>query len=194
VAGTLILALLIAGLALFLAPHLAPVLPPLRLALVSRAGDRGYRLAFSLASAAGLLMIVLGYAYADRGPQLFAPLAAARALAPYVMVLVFILLASSHTPSHLRATVKHPMLLGILLWSAVHLGANGDLRGTVLFGAFFAYAVVDLASVVQRGAVASFEPRVRADLVSVIAGIVAALLVMTFHRVLFGVPVVPFGS
>jgi len=184
---------LVAGLALFFAPHLVPVVPSLRAALSSRAGDRGYRLAFTLVSAAGLLVIVLGYAYAERGTQLFAPVAAARAMAPYAMTLAFILLASSHAPSHLRAAVKHPMLIGILIWSTVHLLANGDLRGTLLFGAFLAYAVIDLISVVQRGAVATFVPRARADVTSIIAGCVVALLVMTFHRVLFGVSAVPFG-
>jgi uncharacterized membrane protein len=185
--------LLAAGLAVFFAPHVVPAVPPLRAALFSRLGDKGYRIAFSLVSAVGLVVIVVGYAYADKGQQLFAPLPAARAVAPYAMALAFVLFASSHAPSHLRAAVKHPMLLGILLWAAVHLLANGDLRGTVLFGAFLAYAVIDLASVVQRGAVASFVPRARADLISVVAGIVVALLVMTFHRVLFGPGVVPFG-
>lgn len=185
--------ILVAGLALFFALHLVPAVPPLRAALVSRAGDRGYRLAFSLVSAAGLLMIVLGYAYAERGAQLFAPAAAARAIAPYAMTLAFILLASSHAPSHLRAAVKHPMLTGILIWSTVHLLANGDVRGTLLFGAFLAYALIDLVSVVQRGAVATFVPRARADVIAVVAGCVVALLVMTFHRVLFGVSAVPFG-
>jgi uncharacterized membrane protein len=180
-------------LALFFAPHLFPVVPSLRTALVASAGDRGYRIAFSLFSAVGLLMIVFGYAYADRGAQLFAPVAAARAIAPYAMVLAFILLASSHAPSHLRAKLKHPMLIGLLIWSVVHLLANGDVRGTLLFGAFLAYAVIDLVSVTARGAVASFVPRARADLISIVAGFVVALLVMTFHRVLFGVSAVPFG-
>jgi len=185
--------LLVAGLALFFAPHLLPVVPPLRAAFIARAGDRGYRITFSLVSAIGLLAIVLGYAYADKGTQLFAPVSAARAIAPYAMTLAFILLASSHAPSHLRATVKHPMLIGVLIWSVVHLLANGDLRGTLLFGAFLAFALIDLASVVKRGAVATFVPRRRADLIAIVAGCVVALLVMTFHRVLFGVSAVPFG-
>lgn len=185
--------LLVAGLALFFVPHLLPVVPSVRTSLVSRAGDRAYRIAFSVVSAVGLLMIVFGYAYADKGTQLFAPEPAARAVAPYAMTLVFILLASSHAPSHLRAAVKHPMLIGVLIWSTVHLLANGDLRGTLLFGAFLAYAVIDLISVVQRGAVATFVPRARADVISVVAGCVVAVLVMTFHRVLFGVSAVPFG-
>ena len=146
-----------------------------------------------MVSAVGLLLIVFGYAYADRGTQLFAPVEAARAIAPYAMTLSFILLASSHAPSHLRAMVRHPMLIGLLIWSAVHLLANGDVRGTVLFGAFLAYALIDLASVIRRGAVASFVPRARSDVISILAGCVIALLVMTFHRVLFGVSAVPFG-
>jgi uncharacterized membrane protein len=185
--------LLLAGLLLFFLPHLLPMFVRLRGALAARWGDRGYRLGFSLVSAVGLALIVVGYAYADRGPQLFAPLAGAQGVAPYAMVIAFILFASSHAPSYLRATVKHPQLLGILIWSGVHLAANGDLRGTLLFGAFLAYAVIDFVSVVQRGAVASFAPRGRADLISVIAGSAVALLLMIFHRVLFGPAVVPFG-
>ena len=120
------------GLALFFVPHLVPMFSGPRAALVNRWGERGYRGGFSLVSAVGLLLIVGGYIYADKGPQLFAPLAAARVIAPWAMLLAFILFASSHAPSHLREAVKHPMLLGTLIWSAVHLAANGDLRGTVL--------------------------------------------------------------
>jgi uncharacterized membrane protein len=75
----------------------------------------------------------------------------------------------------------------------LHLLANGDLRGTVLFGAVLAYALVDLASVARRGPIASFAPRARADVIAVVAGVAITLLVMVFHRVLFGPRVVPFG-
>jgi hypothetical protein len=46
---------------------------------------------------------------------------------------------------------------------------------------------------VHRGAVKAFAPRWRADVISVVAGSAIALLVMTFHRFLFGPLVVPFG-
>ena len=85
------------------------------------------------------------------------------------------------------------MLLGLLLWSTVHLLANGDRTGTVLFGAFLAWAIVDLVSAVGRGAVKSFVPSARHDLIAVTGGTAVALVVMTFHRILFGVPVVAFG-
>lgn len=184
---------LVAGLVLFLGMHLVPVIAPLRGALVARLGARGYRAVFALLSGVGLVLVIVGYWRADRGAQLFAPSVAARHAAPVVVTLAFILLATSHAPSHLRAALRHPMLLAVIAWSLVHLLANGDARGTLLFGAFAAWAVADLVSAMQRESAPMFAPRWRADIVSVIAGIAVALLVMTFHRVLFGPQVVPWG-
>jgi uncharacterized membrane protein len=185
--------LLIAGLMLFFVPHVLPMFPSQRAKVLSSRGEARYKGLFSVVSGVGLVLIVVGYAYADRGAQWFAPYPAAKATAPFAMIVVFILLAAANSPSHIRATIRHPMLIAVLIWSVVHLLANGDARGTILFGAFAAYAIVDLLSVVQRGAVKSFTPRVRADVISIVAGSAIALLVMTFHRVLFGPVVVPFG-
>jgi uncharacterized membrane protein len=180
--------LLALGLAAFLGTHLLPTLPALRASLVARWGEQRYKGFFSLASLAGFALIIAGYALAERGPQLFAPSPAARAAAPYVMTLSFVLLAAANMRGHLRHALKHPMLIGVLLWAGVHLAANGDARGTVLFAAFLAWALVDLASAVARGAVKTFEPIMRHA-----AGIVLALVVMALHRWLFGVRVVAFG-
>ena len=185
--------LLIAGLMLFFVPHVLPMSPSRRASLVQTLGPARYKAAFSVASGLGLFLIVIGYAYGYRGAQWFAPYPAARTAAPFAMIVVFILLAAANSPSHIRATIKHPMLIALLIWSIVHLLANGDARGTVLFGSFAAYAVVDLLSAMKRGTVATFVPRARADSISIVAGTVVALLVMTFHRVLFGPSVVSFG-
>jgi uncharacterized membrane protein len=185
--------LLVAGLVLFLGLHTLPMAQAARGRLVVAWGEKRYKGAYSLLALVALVVIVLGWRSAGPGPQLFAPSALAIRLAPYMMIVAFILLATSHSPSHLRAAVRHPMLVGVILWATVHLLANGDARGTLLFGALLAYAVVDLVSVINRHAVAVFEPRLRADVISMIAGTVIALLVMTFHRVLFGPAVVPFS-
>jgi len=185
--------LLVTGLVVFLGVHVLPMAPAARHRLFVAWGERRYKLTYTVIAVVGLVLIVLGWRSAGPGAQLFAPFALAIALAPYVMTLAFILLASSHSPSHIRAAVKHPMLIGVILWSIVHLLANGDTRGTVLFGALLAYSVVDLVSVIRRGAVAVFEPRARADVISIVAGVIVALLVMTFHRVFFGPAVVPFS-
>jgi uncharacterized membrane protein len=185
--------LLVVGLALFLGIHLLPVVTPLRDALGARLGANGYKGAFSLVSIAGLVLIVLGYRAAGGGERLFAPLPAAIAIAPYAVTVSFILLAAANMRTHIRKTLQHPMLLGVLIWAAVHLFANGDTRGTVLFGAFVAWALIDLASAISRHAVKSFEPVVRQDVIAIVAGVVLALVVMTFHRILFGVAPVSFS-
>jgi uncharacterized membrane protein len=186
--------LLIVGLALFLGAHLVPVAVPLRAQWIARVGEQRYKGLFTIASLAGLALIVAGYYTGERGPQLFAPSPAARAIAPEAMTLSFILLAAANMRGYLRHALKHPMLLGVLIWSFVHLLANGDFRGTILFGAFFAWAAVDLVSAIARGAVKPFVPSVRFDAMAIVGGIALAGAVMFAHRWLFGVPVVSFGG
>ena len=187
------MSVLVIGLIVFLGIHLLPVSPGSRDALVARMGAQRYKAMFSIVSFAGLGLIVFGYRMATPGERLFAPLPAAIAVAPYAITLSFILFAASNMRTHLRRVVQHPMLLGLGLWAIVHLCANGDTRGTVLFGALLAYAVVDLLSAVQRRAVRSFAPTARHDVIAIVAGIVLGLVVMMYHRALFGVAVVPFG-
>lgn len=185
--------ILILGLVLFLGIHLLPVFSGARNALAARLGENRFKGAFSLVSAAGLVLIIAGYARAPSEPRLFAPFAAAIMVAPMAMVLSFILLASANMRTHVRQLLRHPMLIGVGIWAAVHLLANGELKATLLFGAFLAYVVIDLVSAIARGAVRKFVPAGRQDLMAIAAGIVLALLVMAFHRMLFGVKAVPWG-
>lgn len=184
---------LIAGLVLFLGVHLLPTLGQPRAALVQRWGEQRYKGFFALISFAGLALIIAGYASAAPGPRLFAPSQIAIAAAPYAMTLSLVLFAAANMRTHLRQIVRHPMLLGLAIWAIVHLLANGDTRGTLLFASFLAYAAIDFASVVHRGAVKEFIPTARHDAIAVTAGVVAALALMAFHRPLFGVAVVHWG-
>lgn len=180
------MALMIAGLALFIGIHLVPVVQPLRARLARRLGENGYRGAFSAVAGLGLLLIVAGYVLRPDRVQLFAPWPGARAAAPLLVTLAFVLFAAANMKTHLRATLKHPMLLGLALWSGVHLLANGDLAGTVLFGAFFAYSIVALASAVSRRAYKRFVPAWKFDAMAVAGGLFAAWLTIFVHPWLFG--------
>lgn len=184
---------LVLGLVLFLGIHLLPVLTGVRNDLYLRLGEKRYKGLFSLASALGLVLIVVGYWRAPSEPRLFNPFPAAILIAPLVMVITFVLLASANMRTHIRHTLRHPMLIGVGLWAGVHLLANGEMKATLLFGAFLAYVLIDLVSVVQRKAVKSFTPVTRQDAMAVGSGIVIALLVMAFHRFLFGVKAVHWG-
>jgi uncharacterized membrane protein len=193
ISSTNIMTLLVIGLILFLGVHLGPMLPAMRGRLLESAGERRYKGVFSLISALGLVLIVIGYARAPEQPRLFAPFTGAIMAAPIAMTISFILFAAANMKTHIRAAVRHPMLIGLGIWAAVHLLANGEARATLLFGAFLAYALADLISAIGRHAVKSFTPVVRQDIIAIVAGIVLALLVMEFHRQLFGVTAVPWG-
>jgi len=186
--------LLVVGLICFLGVHLLPTLPRLRTAAVAAMSEPRYKGAFSFISLAGLALSIVGYAMADHRARLFAPAPLAMAIAPYAVPVAFVLFAAANMRTHIRRFLGHPMLLGLMIWSAVHLFANGDVPGTLLFGSFLAYSIIDLASAVQRHAVKSFVPTVRHDVISIVAGVALAAIVMLLHRVLFGgVKVVPFG-
>ena len=90
------MALLVAGLVLFLGIHLVPAVPALRTSLVARFGERGYKGAFSTLSAVGLVLVVIGFGVARGGPALFAPMPEAVALAPYAMAASFALFAAAN--------------------------------------------------------------------------------------------------
>lgn len=185
--------ILILGLVLFLGIHLVPVLTGVRRQLFGSLGEKRYKGIFSIVSAIGLVLIVIGYARAPAEPRVFAPYPAAVLAAPLSMMISFVLLAAANMKTHIRRTLRHPMLIGVGIWAFVHLLANGEARATILFGAFLAYVIIDLISAVQRHAVKSFTPVLRQDVIAIASGIALALLVMAFHRPLFGAPAVPWG-
>jgi uncharacterized membrane protein len=185
--------LLVAGLVIFLGVHLVPVFPSFRAQLVSRWGDGRYKGLFSAVSGVGFVLIVVGFAVAPRQVPLFAPSPAAIAIAPAAMAVALVLIAAGNLRGHLRRIVQHPMLIGTLVWSGVHLLANGDVASTLLFGAFFAWAAIDLVSAIARRAVKTFTPRLAHDAIAIAGGVGAAFAFAYLHRILFGVRVMPFG-
>ena len=180
------MALMILGIVLFLGIHLVPMMPALRAGLVAALGEGPYRGVFALTAAAGLVLIVAGWPGAPDQVRVFPPFAAARSAAPLVVTLAFVLFAAANMRTHIRAKLRHPMLIGLLLWSGVHLLANGDLAGTVLFGTFAVYSIVAIISAESRGAVKPLLPTWKHDAIAVAAGLLVAYLVMRYHAQLFG--------
>ena len=186
---------LILGLVIFLGVHsVSIVAPEWRTATVARLGERPWKGLYSLASAAGLALIVVGYGLARRDPVvLYAPPAALRHLALVVMLPVFPLLFAAYLPGRIRAAAKHPFLLAVKLWALAHLLANGMLADVLLFGGFLAWAVADRISVKRRPAAQTHEvpaapPGAANDAIALIGGLVVyAVFVLRAHRWLIGV-------
>lgn len=182
--------LLIIGLAVFLGVHLIPGWPDARQALVAKLGETGYRGAFSATAAIGLVLIILGKAYAEFAP-LWDPPAWGRNAALALMLPVMPLLAAANMPGHIRRIVVHPMLLGIFLWALAHLLANGDLASLALFGGFLLFTVYDWISVTRRGKSGNDGPaKLKHDVIAIVAGLILYALLVHFHANLFGMPAI----
>ncbi len=193
------MALLIAGLVLFLGIHTLPMFPATRNGLVSRLGETPYKGLYTLLSFVGLGLIVYGYGVArfEGPPVLYDPPFWLRHVTMLFMVPVFIFLVAAYVPSRIKTVLKHPMVVAVKLWALAHLLANGDLASVLLFGGFLAWAVADRISVKRRGpgagqigALATAKPGKYSDFVVILLGLVLyGLFAWKLHALLIGVPV-----
>lgn len=179
------------GLLLFLGVHCLPHFQSARLGLIQRLGPLPYRGVFSLVSAIGLGLIVIGMMQREF-VHLWTPPVWSRDLVIGAMLPASILLCSANFPNNIRRLSRHPMLIGLLLWSGSHLFANGDLASLMLFGGFLLFAAFDLWSVNRRVTAPALtsKPPVWLDAVAVILGIGVYAALLLWHGQLFGMPLI----
>ena len=186
---------LVVGLVIFLGVHSVSIVAgDWRAATIARVGERPWKGVYSLASAVGLALIVVGYGLARRDPVvLYVPPAGLRHLALVLMLPVFPLLFAAYLPGRIRAIAKHPFLLAVKLWALAHLLANGMLADLLLFGGFLAWAVADRISVKRRPAAQTHEvpaaPATSAnDAIALIGGLAVYVVFLVWaHRWIIGV-------
>ena len=190
------LIVMIAGLVLFLGTHTLTTMRDLRTRLIASMGEGGYKAGYALASLAGLVLIVWGFAHyrATGWIDVWSPPKTLKHINVALMLPAVILVVASYIRGRIYTTVKHPMLTGVKLWAFGHLLANGDLGGIILFGSFLAWAVFDRISLKRRtdaGAPPIPIGGITNDLIAVAVGVVAYLaLAFAFHPVVIGVPVI----
>jgi uncharacterized membrane protein len=189
------LLVMILGLALFFGAHVFTTQRAARARAIASMGEGPYKIAYALVSAAGLALIVWGFAHyrADGWWPIWTPPKALKHLNVLLMLPAVILVAASYIRGRIYVTLKHPMLAGVKLWAFGHLLANGDLGGIILFGSFLAWAVFDRISLKRRsdaGAPPIPIGGIGNDIIAVAVGVVAYLaLAFAFHPVVIGVPV-----
>ena len=145
------MALMIAGLLIFLGGHSVGIAAPdWRASLIARIGPGRWKLAYSAVSLSALVLVVWGYGAARTNPVIvWAPPSWGRHAAALLTVIGFVLIAAAYVPAtRIQGALGHPMTAGVALWALGHLIANGRLNAVILFGAFFVWAA--LAFVMRR--------------------------------------------
>ena len=190
------MAVLIIGLVVFLGVHcVAFAAPSLRSSAIARLGEGPWKGLYSLAAAAGFVLIVYGFYLARESPVvLYSPPGWMRYVTFLLMLPVFPLLIAAYLPGRIKTAMKHPMLAAVKFWALAHLLSNGMLADVLLFGGFLAWAVVDRISLKRRVQAVPAAPAGRFnDLIAVVAGLALYILFIEWaHLRLFGVaPLAP---
>jgi uncharacterized membrane protein len=188
------MSLLILGLVLFLGVHsLRIVANDWRSRTIARRGENAWKGLYSGVSVAGFVLLVWGFAQARLNPVvLWLPPVGMRHAAALLTLIAFVLLAAAYVPrNHLKAKLRHPMVLAVKVWALAHLLANGTLADVVLFGSFLLWAVLSFRAARQRDRAQPPQP-VQATpagtLTAVVVGTVAwAAFAFWAHGALIGV-------
>jgi uncharacterized membrane protein len=160
--------MLLAAAIAFLAIHLIVSGTRLRDGIVGAIGEGPYLGLFSLASLATIAWLVISYNAASASPEnavLYDFGRGIRDLGIIVIALAFLLgiqgflipnptsvqqgaaaAKEANIKGVLRIT-RHPFLWGVVIWSAFHVLANGDLASVIFFGTFLAVAFLGTFSI-----------------------------------------------
>ncbi|MEK7736649.1 MAG: NnrU family protein [Pseudomonadota bacterium] len=189
--------ILLLGLLVFFSVHSVRIVADgWRSRQIARLGESRWKGLYSLASLAGLVLIVWGYGLARTAPELWIPPLWTRHLAALLTLPAFVLLTAAYVPgSRIKAAIGHPMLAGVKLWALAHLLANGRPGDVLLFGALLAWSVIAFIAARRRDRTAGthYAPgSASGDALVVAVGLSAwALFAFYGHAWLIGVR--PFG-
>jgi len=186
------LAILILGLAVFIGTHVITTRRDARARLIARFGEGPYKIAYSIASIVGVLLIAWGFGqYRATGYiPVWEPPAWTRHITALLVLLAVICVVAAYSPGRIKTTLKHPMLVGVKLWAFAHLISNGDLGSIILFGSILGWAVFDRISLKRRtdaGGPPVPVGGVKQDIIAVIVGTLIYLLLGWLHPYVIGV-------
>jgi uncharacterized membrane protein len=184
----------ILGALLFGGPHLfSTLLPGMRDGVEKAMGEKAWKGVYSLITLLGVVMFILAYRNMGEGTSadlLYEPWSGGRHAVLLSTLLGLILIGASHGKGYIKTFVRHPMSLGVALWSGGHLLANGERTLVWLFGTFFVVAVADVIFSFARGKKPDHVPHVKSDIRAIVIGIVLyVILAFAFHPYVIGVPV-----
>jgi len=144
--------LLISGIALWVIAHFFKRLAPgMRASMTAKMGN-GSKGLMALLIVVSIVMMVFGYRAAPVEIVYSLPSWATH-LNNTLMIISVILLGMGNSKGRARTWLRHPMLMGVVVWAGAHLLVNGDIASIVLFGGMAIWALANMVLInVQEGA------------------------------------------
>ena len=142
--------------------HLGVSGTTLRDRATARLGLRGYMVAFSVASVATIVWLIISYNAAPYVPtwgmlEWWKPFQIALMLPAFVLVVMGLLTPNptavaqeklaDEPPRGIVRITRHPFLVGVAIWAIVHLVGNGDVASLLFFASFAVVAVAGTVSI-----------------------------------------------
>ena len=185
--------LLVIGVLIWSATHLMPsVMQGMRGSLIGRLGEKPYRGLFSVIILLALVLMVLGWRSAVQ-QVIYTPPLYGSFVVTALMFISFFLFAAASAPGNVKRILRHPMLIGTIVWSAAHLLANGDNRSVVLFGGIGLWALISIITINRRDGVWTKPAAVPVakDAMTVVGTAIIFAIVLYLHELVLGVSPLP---
>ncbi len=170
--------LLILGLALWILAHVFKrIAPDVR----ARLGEKGKGLV-ALALLGAVVLMVMGYRRAEFIP-IYTPIEGIGHLNNLLMIIAVFLTGVGGTRGLLADKIRHPMLLGGVVFAIAHLLVNGDLASLILFGGIGLWALLQMI-LINRGDGEWVRPEsrgVKGDAMNFAATVVLVAIIAGIH-------------
>jgi uncharacterized membrane protein len=162
---------------------------------IARAGEKNFKLQYTVVSIVGFVLILVGFGFARENPLLlWTPWAPMRHVAALLTLISFIFMAAAYVPGNaIKSKLHHPMILAVKVWALAHLFSNASAAHVLLFGSFLVWSVLCFRAARRRDnrLQTSYAPGNNRSTVIAVAlgGLAWALFALWGHGWLIGIRV-----
>src|ERR1700730_9484092 len=169
------LAILVAGLVVFIGAHVFVTMRPQRAALIGRIGEGPYKGLLALVSLLGLILIGYGFGQyrATSWIDVWYPPRWTYYITQFLMWPASIFVVAAYIRGNIWRTLKHPLLGRVKTCAVARLISNGDLGSILLFGSWLLWAGYDRMTLKHRadaGAPPIPAGGLRNDIIALVVG------------------------
>lgn len=177
--------LIVFGIIVFLGIHLIPLYPKVRNSLTKKMGEVKYKVVFSLISLSSLSLMftarfIPGQIHGEISLVFLKNI-------NVLMLIANLLIVSAYIPkNHFKKYLRHPMLIGIFIWSTAHFQINNNLNHNILFIGLMIFSIIMFCGLIKRDGKVDINANFKYNIIAIILGIVSYVAIFYTHGLLIG--------